>query len=106
MVDAYPDRDSLLGTLDANESIGPFKVRGRINPESNVLSIIGDVQTAGAGTVTVEWYVDAAGTIGGSSADTMAAASSYVLHKEVSPDLYFKLTMTGRDTDDINFYAV
>jgi hypothetical protein len=103
---AYPERDKLLDNLDANGSIGPWKVRDLMAKDSGVLSIVGDVIAGGAGTVTVEYYVDEACTKGGSSTDTMDATSLYILHKVVSPDLWFKLTMTGRDTDDINFYAV
>ena len=98
-------RYQLLGNLDADGSIGPFYVRDYLAPDSGVMSIIGD-GTVGGGTVTVEWYVDAAGTLGGSSTDIMDATNLYVLHKVVSPDLWFKLTMSSRDTDDINFYAL
>jgi len=106
MVQAYADRDQLLGNLAADGSIGPWKVRDRMAQDSDVLSIIGDVAASGGGTVTVEYYVDEECTKGGSSTDTMDATTLYVLHKAVSPDLWFKLTMSSRTTDDINFYAV
>ncbi len=106
MVQAYPDRDQLLGTLDANETIGPWQVRERMAMDSGVLSIIGDVIASGGGTITLELYVDAACTKGGSTTDIMDATQLYALHQVISPDLWFKLTMTGRTTDDINIYAV
>ncbi len=106
MVTAYQDKDQLLGNLKTNASIGPFRVRDRMATDSRVVTIIGNVNTAGAGTITVEYYADAAATLGGSSADVMNTANFYILHKEVSPDLYIKLTMTGRDTDDIDIYML
>jgi hypothetical protein len=106
MTQAYADRDKLLGSLATDASIGPWKVRDRMAADSGVLSIVGDVIAGGGGTVTVEYYVDEAATLGGASTDTMDATSLYILHKAVSPDLWFKLTMSSRDTDDINFYAV
>ena len=105
MPQSHQDRDQLLGNLNANGSIGPWKVRDRMAMDSGVLSIVGDVIASGGGTITVEYYVDAACTKGGSSTDVMDATNLYILHKVVSPDLYFKLTMSARDTDDINIYA-
>jgi len=103
---AYPERASLLGNLDDDESIGPFQVRDYMAKDSGVLSIIGDEVASGGGTVTVELYVDEAATLGGSTTETMDATSLYALHLVVSPDLWFILTMSGRTTDDFNFYAL
>jgi hypothetical protein len=99
------EKDQLLGNLAANGSIGPFHVRGKMSADSGVLTIIGDIQSAGAGVITVEFYVDAAATKGGSSAVVLSAADTYVQHIVCSPDLWFKLTMTGRTADDINLYC-
>ena len=106
MVRAYKARYAALGTLASDTTIGPWQVRDLMAPDSGVLSIIGDVIAAGGGTITVEWYVDEAALLGGTSTDTMDATDLYMLHKVVSPDLWFKLTMTGRTTDDIDLYAV
>ena len=99
------DRDTLLGTLDGDGSIGPFSVRGRLAADSGVLTIIGD-GTGGDGTVTLELYADAAGTKGGSTSQTMDATTGYVMHVVASPDTYFSLTLSGFSAEDLDFYAV
>jgi len=105
MARAYAPRYKSLGTLDGNESTALFQARDLMAMDSGILSVVGDVQAAGGGTVTVEYYVDEAGTLGGSSAEVMNATVGYILHLAVSPDIWIKLTMSGRTTDDIDFYA-
>lgn len=98
-------RPALLGTLDANESIGPFYVRDFMALDSRVLTIIGKVTASGDGAITVEVYMNAAGTLGGATKHVMNTSNGYFLNLEMTRDCWLKFVMTGRNTDDVTLYA-